>query len=72
MSYIVYPETEQIFSKEFYRVRAGINGKYKWEGRYVFYVKVKNLKEFYIEDTVIGDIVNMEVWRSREIKRNHK
>ena len=30
ISYIIDPETQQIFGKKFYRVRVGINGKFRW------------------------------------------
>ena len=33
-------------------------------------MNTKNLKEFFIEDTIVGDIVIIEVWRVREKKRS--
>lgn len=65
VSYIVDPETYYTKNKNCYRVKAGINGKYRWEGIYIFYVNTKNLNDILIEDTVSGEIVSISDWRKR-------
>ena len=72
VSYIIDSEKQNVDGKDCYRIRTGINGKFRWEGHYIFYVNSKNLKEFFIEDVIEGDIVFMEIWRDRERKRIEK
>lgn len=52
-----------------YYIRAGYNGAERFETYFHFYVNPQTL-EIRIMDLVTGDIVPIEIWRKRELKRN--
>lgn len=54
--------------KEYY-VRVGYNGDDRFETYYNFYVDSTTLA-IKIADVLEGDIVSLETWRKRELKRN--
>ncbi len=52
-----------------YYIRAGYNGEERFETYFHFYVNPQTF-EIKIMDLVDGDIVPLNVWRKRELKRN--
>lgn len=65
MAFIIHPPEEG--SQDFY-IRAGLNGEYRFETYYHFYLDTNDYK-VKIQDILEADIVDMEEWRKREERR---
>lgn len=62
MAYIIQPPEEG--SQDFH-IRAGLNGEYRFETYYHFYINTSDYK-VKIYDVIEADVVDMDEWRKRE------
>ncbi|WP_310555653.1 SH3 domain-containing protein [Flavobacterium sp.] len=63
---------EKIKEKDCFEVKAGYNGKLRWETYYIFYVNKNKCEEIYINDPISGDIINLNEWRKHKTKKIKK
>ncbi|WP_165601928.1 SH3 domain-containing protein [Chryseobacterium contaminans] len=57
-------DTIKYNNKQYYRIKTGFSGQFHWETYTIFYVDKNNCKNVMVDETISGDIITLEKWRS--------
>ena len=60
----------KIKDENYYEIKTGYDGEFHWETYNIFYVNRKNCKEVLVNDTILGDIIPIDIWRQKKQNNN--